>query len=128
VAGLRNTVLCMTFGAVVGALSVLAIGPLAPLGILAAPVAVGIGAAVLVLGAHLELLGTISASVYGFASVAGLILLKGVKPLDAVPADASRWSARTSLSRLARPAAWPFSRGREGPRLTPGPRAACSMA
>jgi len=84
VAGLRNTVVCMAFGAIVGALSVLLIGVLAPLGEPAAPVAVGIGAAVLVLGAHLGLLGAIPASVYGFACVAGLILLKGVKPLDAV--------------------------------------------
>jgi hypothetical protein len=30
------------------------------------------------------LLGTIPSSVYGFASVEGLILLKGVAPLDAI--------------------------------------------
>jgi len=82
-AGLQNTVVCMTFGVVVGALSVLLSGSL-PLGVLAAPVAVGVGAAVLVLAAHLGALSTIPASVYGFASVAGLILLKGLKPLDAV--------------------------------------------
>src|SRR5882672_3230357 len=84
VAGLKNTILCMIFGAVIGALSVLLIGQLGALGSLAAPVAVGIGVAVLVLGAHLPALSTIPASVYGFASIAGLILLKGMAPLDAL--------------------------------------------
>jgi hypothetical protein len=47
----------------------------APLGQLAAPLAVGLGATVICLSARLPLLGTIPASVYGFASIAGLILL-----------------------------------------------------
>ncbi len=84
VAGLKNTLICMIFGAVIGALSVVLIGQLGALGSFAAPVAVGIGVAVLVLGAHLPALSTIPASVYGFASVAGLILLKGLAPLDAI--------------------------------------------
>lgn len=83
-AGLKKTVICMAFGAVVGALSVLLAGQLGALGAFAAPVAVGIGATVLVLAAHLGMLGTIPASVYGFAAIAGLILLKGVAPLDAL--------------------------------------------
>ncbi len=84
VEGLKKTVICMSFGAVVGALSVLLAGQLGALGSLAAPVAVGIGATVIVLAAHLGFLGAIPASVYGFAAVAGLILLKGVAPLDAL--------------------------------------------
>jgi hypothetical protein len=84
VAGLKNTIICMIFGAVIGCLSVLLIGQLGALGAFAAPVAVGIGVAVLVLGAHLPALSTIPASVYGFASIAGLILLKGLAPLDAI--------------------------------------------
>jgi len=83
-AGLKNTVICMVFGAAVGVASVLLIGQLGGLGALAAPVAVGLGAAVIVLAAHLPLLATIPASVYGFASVAGLILLKGTAPMDAL--------------------------------------------
>jgi len=47
-------------------------------------VAVGVGAAAIVLAAHVSLLSTIPASVYGFACVAGLILLKGVAPVDAI--------------------------------------------
>lgn len=73
--GTRNTVVCMSFGAVVGMASVLLAGQLGMLGVLAAPLAVGIGAAVIVLAAHLSLLATIPASVYGFACIAGLILL-----------------------------------------------------
>ena len=82
--GAQKTVICMSFGAVVGMLSVLLIGQLGALGALAAPVAVGIGAAAIVLAAHVGVLATIPASVYGFASIAGLILLKGLSPVDAI--------------------------------------------
>ena len=81
VAGTRTTIVCMSFGVVIGALSVMLAGQL---GALAAPVAVGIGAAVIVLAAHVSLLSVIPASVYGFACVAGLILLKGTAPIDAI--------------------------------------------
>jgi hypothetical protein len=83
--GAVKTAVCMSFGAAVGMLSVMLIGPLGGLGALAAPVAVGIGAAVIVLAAHLPVLGTIPASVYGFACVAGLILLgKDMTPTAAI--------------------------------------------
>jgi Protein of unknown function (DUF1097) len=75
----------MSFGAVVGMLSVMLAGQLGMLGALAAPVAVGIGAACIVLAAHSTLLSTIPASVYGFACVAGLILLgKDMTPMNAI--------------------------------------------
>lgn len=82
--GATKTVLCMSFGAVVGMASVILAGALGGLGALAAPVAVGIGAAVLVLAAHLPVLSTIPAGVYGFGCVAGLILLKGLEPTAAI--------------------------------------------
>jgi hypothetical protein len=83
--GLKKTVICMSFGALVGMASVMLAGQLGALGGLAAPVAVGIGAAVIVLAAHLPLLSTIPSSVYGFASVAGLILLgKDMSPTAAI--------------------------------------------
>ena len=83
--GLTKTVVCMSFGALVGMLSVMLAGQLGGLGALAAPVAVGIGAACIVLAAHLTLLSTIPASVYGFACVAGLILLgKDMTPMGAI--------------------------------------------
>jgi hypothetical protein len=74
--GTRTTIVCMSFGAVVGMGAVLLAAQLdASLGQLAAPLAVGLGAAVICLAAKLPSLGTIPASVYGFASIAGLILL-----------------------------------------------------
>jgi len=73
--GTRNTVVCMSFGALIGMAAVLLAGHLGTLGALAAPVAVGVGATVIVLSSKLPLLATIPASVYGFASIAGLILL-----------------------------------------------------
>ena len=82
--GAQKTAVSMVFGAVLGALSVMLAGQLGALGGLAAPVAVGIGVIVIVLAAHISLLATIPANVYGFASVAGLILLKGVAPMDAL--------------------------------------------
>ena len=75
VAGTRATVLCMSFGAVVGMASVLLSQQIGALGTLAAPVAVGVGAGVIVLASKLPWLSTIPASVYGFAAIAGLILL-----------------------------------------------------
>ncbi len=83
-AGMKNTMIGMIFGAVVGALSVMLAGQLGALGSFAAPVAVGIGAGAIVLAAHIPQLSTIPASVYGFASIAGLILLKGLSPVDAL--------------------------------------------
>ncbi len=83
--GATKTAVCMTFGALVGMLSVMLAGQLGGLGALAAPVAVGIGAAVIVLAAHLPALSTIPACVYGFACVAGLILLgKDMTPTAAI--------------------------------------------
>lgn len=84
-AGLTKTLVCMVFGALVGMGSVMLAGQLGALGALAAPVAVGIGAALIVLAAHLPMLSTIPSSVYGFACVAGLILLgKDMTPTAAI--------------------------------------------
>ena len=85
IGGSTRTVACMSFGAVVGMAAVLLAGQLGGLGSLAAPVAVGLGAAVIVLASSIPLLATIPASVYGFASIAGLILLKpGMTPTMAL--------------------------------------------
>jgi hypothetical protein len=77
VTGTRNTILCMSFGAVVGWAAVLLAAQLNGLGQFAAPLAVGIGATVIVLASKVPLFPAIPASVYGFASIAGLILLGG---------------------------------------------------
>jgi hypothetical protein len=84
VAGVKVTITGMTFGALVGAVVVVAAGHLGALGSFAVPVAGAVGAAVIVLAAYLPLLSTIPASVYGFAAIAALILLKGLTPLEAL--------------------------------------------
>ena len=73
--GTRAAAVCMSFGAIVGMAAALLAGQLGQLGALAAPVAVGLGAALIVLSSKLPLLATIPASVYGFAAIFGLILL-----------------------------------------------------
>jgi hypothetical protein len=76
--GTRNTIVCMSFGAVVGmAAGMLAMHLGGPLGQFAAPIAVGLGATVICLASKLPFLAVIPASVYGFASIAGLFLLDG---------------------------------------------------
>ena len=83
--GTRNTIACMSFGSAIGMGAILLAGQLASLGQLAAPVAVGLGAAVIVLASRLPILATIPASVYGFASIAGLVLLStGMTPQAAL--------------------------------------------
>lgn len=83
--GITKTIVCMSAGAVIGMASVMLAGQFGALGSLAAPVAVGIGAAVMVLLAHIPLVSTIPSTVYGFASVAGLILLgKDMTPEKAI--------------------------------------------
>jgi len=77
VKGTRDTIVCMSFGSVIGMLAVLLAGQLGALGAFAAPLAVGIGATVIVLSSKLSYLAAIPASVYGFAAIAGLWLLGG---------------------------------------------------
>jgi hypothetical protein len=83
--GSTTAVVGMSFGALVGMVAVmLASGPLASLGVMGAPVAVGLGAAVICLASAIPPLATIPASVYGFASIAGPILLAGKAPTEAI--------------------------------------------
>jgi len=83
--GSTTAIVGMSFGALVGMVAVmLASGPFASLGQLAAPIAVGLGAAVICLAAYAPFLSTIPASVYGFASIAGPILLANMAPEKAI--------------------------------------------
>ena len=85
VKGSTTAVVGMSFGALVGMVAVmLASGPLAGAGDFAAPIAVGLGAAVICLASAIPLLATVPASVYGFASIAGPILLAGMAPEEAI--------------------------------------------
>lgn len=83
--GATTAVVGMSWGALVGMAAVmLANGPLAGASQFAAPIAVGLGAAVICLSSKLPTLATIPASVYGFAAIAGPILLAGMAPQDAI--------------------------------------------
>jgi hypothetical protein len=81
--GTQDAIVCMSFGAVIGMLAIYLAGSLGALGQFAAPVAVGLGATVIVLSSSLKYLAAIPASVYGFASIAGLWLLGGTGLLGA---------------------------------------------
>jgi hypothetical protein len=84
--GSTTAVVCMSWGALVGMAAVmLASGPFAGLGGAVAPaIAVGIGAAVICLSSKLPILATIPASVYGFAAIAGPIILRRDAPEKAI--------------------------------------------
>ena len=85
VTGMTTAIVGMSFGALVGMVAViLASGALAGLGNLAAPIAVGLGAFVICLASAIPLLATIPASVYGFAAIAGPILLAEMSPTEAI--------------------------------------------
>jgi hypothetical protein len=81
--GSRTAFVGMTFGAIVGVASIYLAHQLGGLGAFGAPVAVGVGAFVICLASAIPWLAVIPASVYGFAAVAGLVLLGG--------ADGSMW-------------------------------------
>lgn len=85
--GTTTAIACMTWGAIVGMGAVmLASGPLgSALGAeIGTAVAVGLGAALICLSSVVPLLSTIPASVYGFASIAGPIILRGDAPQAAL--------------------------------------------
>jgi hypothetical protein len=85
--GTTTAVVCMSWGALVGMGAVmLASGPLGTAlgGEIGTAVAVGLGAAVICLSSKVPLLATIPASVYGFASIAGPIILRGDAPEKAI--------------------------------------------
>ena len=76
--GSRTAFVGMTFGAIVGVASIYLAHHLGALGDFGAPVAVGVGAFVICLASAIPWLTVIPASVYGFAAVAGLVLLGGM--------------------------------------------------
>ena len=82
--GVKASALSMSFGALVGMGAALAIPHLAPLQGLAAPVAVGVGAAIIVVASKVPLLEAIPAGFYGFAAIFALIGLGAVAPTAAL--------------------------------------------
>ena len=76
-AGFKNSAVNHIWGAVMAALALIVVGSTGA-GVPMISVIVGISVVILVLGAHLPLLSTIPAGVYGYASTAALCLLTGV--------------------------------------------------
>lgn len=81
--GTRDAIVCMSYGAIIGMLAIYLIPALDAIGQFAAPLAVGLGATAIVLASSFKYLAAIPASVYGFASIAGLWLLGGTDLLGA---------------------------------------------
>jgi hypothetical protein len=85
--GATTAIACMSWGALVGMGAVLLAANVLN-GALGAEVgtaiAVGLGAALICLSSKVPLLATIPASVYGFASIAGPIILRGDSPQAAI--------------------------------------------
>jgi hypothetical protein len=74
-AGLQKSAVNHIWGAVVAAVTLAIIGGIAGIGVPMISILVGISVVVLVLGAHLPLLSTIPAAVYGYASTAAAVLM-----------------------------------------------------
>jgi Protein of unknown function (DUF1097) len=80
--GLTKSAINHVWGALVAAIALIIIGNVAG-SVLVTSILVGISVVILVLGAHLPLLSTIPAAVYGYASTAAFTLLTGVGLADA---------------------------------------------
>jgi hypothetical protein len=74
-AGLQKSAINHIWGAVVAAVTLAIIGSIAGIGVPMISVLVGISVVVLVLGAHIPLINTIPAAVYGYAATAAAVLM-----------------------------------------------------
>jgi hypothetical protein len=75
--GMRDAIVCMSFGALIGMLSVMLAGWIPLADQVSVSIAVGVGATVIVLSSSFKYLAAIPASVYGCASIAGIWILGG---------------------------------------------------
>jgi uncharacterized protein DUF1097 len=78
-AALQKTIAGMSYGAVIAAIALYLVssGMLDGLGVLAAPVIIGVTVFLLVIVAGINLLSVVPANVYGYAATAGLALTAG---------------------------------------------------
>jgi Protein of unknown function (DUF1097) len=74
-AGLQKSAVNHIWGALVAAITLAIVGSIAGIGVPMISILVGISVVILVLGAHVPLLSTIPAGVYGYASTAAAVLL-----------------------------------------------------
>lgn len=80
-AGLKNSAVNHIWGAVAASIALFIVGTVAG-SVVVTSIIVGLSVVVLVLGAHLPLLSTIPAAVYGYASTAAFTLLTAVPLAD----------------------------------------------
>jgi hypothetical protein len=76
-AGLKNSAINHIWGALVAAIALIIVAKVGG-SVIVTSIIVGLSVVALVMGAHLPLLSTIPAAVYGYASTAALCLLSGV--------------------------------------------------
>ena len=78
-AALQKTIAGMSYGAIIAALALYLVssGILSALGMLAAPIIIGVTVFLLVIVAGVSLLSVVPANVYGYAATAGLALTAG---------------------------------------------------
>lgn len=81
VSGLGKSVVNHVWGVIVATIALFIVGTVAG-DVIVTSIIVGVSVVVLVLGAHLPLLATIPAAVYGYASTAAFTLLTGVALAD----------------------------------------------
>ena len=106
--GTRNTIACMSFGSAIGMGAILLAGQLASLGQLAAPVAVGLGAAVIVLASRLPILGWAPGSTPGRYCVSRAYTAHSrtlSHPIPAMAATSCSGATRSARFRRARASA-----------------------
>jgi Protein of unknown function (DUF1097) len=80
-AGLKNSSIAHVWGALVATIALIIIGNVAG-SVIVTSLIVGISVVALVMGAHMPLLASIPAAVYGYAATAALTLLTGVALAD----------------------------------------------
>ena len=78
-AALQKTIAGMSYGAIIAAIALYLVssGMLAALGVLGAPIIIGVTVFLLVIVAGINLLSVVPANVYGYAATAGLALTAG---------------------------------------------------
>lgn len=96
-AGLQKSAINHIWGALVAAIALIAVAKIGG-GTLGASLIVGVSVVVMVLGAHLPLISTIPAAVYGYAATAAMCLLTGVALGD--PGAVIKAAAMTVVSMI----------------------------
>jgi hypothetical protein len=96
-AGLQKSAINHVWGAVVAAIALIVVGKVGG-SVAVTSLLVGISVVALVLGAHIPLINTIPAAVYGYASTAAAVLVGGVSLAD--PSAVFKTAAMVAVSMI----------------------------